>query len=99
MEPEKEVKNNSEKTQPEPQKRSKTFLIILILMILGGAWFGITKYIYAQHHEDTDDAQIESDMIPIIPRVSGYVKEIRVKDNQQAVSYTHLRAHETGRNL
>jgi len=83
MEPEKEVKNNSEKTQPEPQKRSKAFLIILILMIVGGAWFGITKYIYAQHHEDTDDAQIEADMIPIIPRVSGYVKEIRVKDNQQ----------------
>src|SRR5665213_3421630 len=83
MEPEKEVKNNSEKTQPEPQKRSKTFLIILILMIVGGAWFGITKYIYAQHHEDTDDAQIEADMIPIIPRVSGYVKEVRVKDNQQ----------------
>src|SRR5665213_1064180 len=79
----KEVKTNSPKPEGEPQKRSKTFLIILILMILGGAWFGITKYIYAQHHEDTDDAQIESDMIPIIPRVSGYVKEIRVKDNQQ----------------
>lgn len=83
MESEKEIKNNSEKTQPEPQKRSKTFLIILILMILGGAWFGISKYIHSQHHEETDDAQIESDMIPIIPRVSGYVEQVRVKDNQQ----------------
>lgn len=83
LENEKEVKDNSKKPQPEPKKKSKVFLIILILMILGGGWFGITKYIYAQHHEDTDDAQIEADMIPIIPRVSGYVKEIRVKDNQQ----------------
>ncbi|MEO6838331.1 MAG: HlyD family secretion protein [Ginsengibacter sp.] len=79
----KDMENNNKKPAEEPKKRSKVFLIILILMILAGAWFGITKYIYAQHHEDTDDAQIEADMIPIIPRVSGYVKEVRVKDNQQ----------------
>lgn len=71
------------KNQAEPKKRSKVFLIILIIMILGGAWFGITKYHYAQHHEDTDDAQVEADIIPVIPRVSGYVQEVRVKDNQQ----------------
>lgn len=79
----KNMENNNEKSAPESKKRSKVFLIILILMIVLGGWFGITKYIYAQHHEDTDDAQIEADIIPIIPRVSGYVKEIRVRDNQQ----------------
>lgn len=79
----KDMENNNKTTAEEPKKRSKVFLIILILMIVAGAWFGITKYIYAQHHEDTDDAQIEADMIPIIPRVSGYVEEVRVKDNQQ----------------
>lgn len=78
-----ETENNNVKKEPEPKKRSKVFLIILIVMVLLGAWFGITKYTYAQHHEDTDDAQIEADMIPIIPRVSGYVEEVRVKDNQQ----------------
>lgn len=52
-------------------------------MILGGAWFGISKYQHAQHHEETDDAQIEADIVPVIPRVSGYVQEVRVKDNQQ----------------
>lgn len=52
-------------------------------MILGGAWFGITKYNHGKHHEETDDAQIEADIIPVIPRVSGYVQEVRVKDNQQ----------------
>lgn len=72
-----------EKTQPEPKKRSKVFLIILIIMVLAGAWFGITKYNHAKHHEETDDAQIEADIIPVIPRVSGYVQEVRVKDNQQ----------------
>ncbi len=65
-----------------PKKRSKVFLIILIVMIIGGGWFGITKYLYAQKHEETDDAQIEADILPVIPRVSGYVLEVRVKDNQ-----------------
>ncbi len=79
----KEMANNKNVKPEEPKKRSKVFLIILILMVIAGAWFGISKYTYAEHHEDTDDAQIEADIIPIIPRVSGYVKEIRVKDNQQ----------------
>jgi membrane fusion protein, multidrug efflux system len=70
------------KPAAEPKKRSKVFLIILIVMVLLGAWFGITKYTYAQHHEDTDDAQVQADISPVIPRVSGYVKEVRVKDNQ-----------------
>ena len=79
----KEMVNDKNIKPEEPKKRSKVFLIILILMVIAGAWFGISKYTYAKHHEDTDDAQIEADIIPIIPRVSGYVKEIRVKDNQQ----------------
>lgn len=82
-----EMRNNNEKTETEtvteqPKKRSKVFLIILIVMIIIGGWFGISKYTHAQHHEETDDAQIEADIIPVIPRVSGYVTEVRVKDNQ-----------------
>jgi membrane fusion protein, multidrug efflux system len=65
-----------------PKKRSKSFLIILIVLIIAGGWFGTTKYLHAQHHEETDDAQIEANISPVIPRVAGYVKEVRVKDNQ-----------------
>ncbi len=42
----------------------------------------LSKYTYALHHEETDDAQVQADISPVIPRVSGYVKEVRVKDNQ-----------------
>jgi membrane fusion protein (multidrug efflux system) len=77
-----EMKNNTEKVETEPKKRSKVFLIILIVMVIGGVWFGISKYTHGQHHEETDDAQIEADIIPVIPRVSGYVKEVYVNDNQ-----------------
>lgn len=66
----------------EPQKRNSRFIIVLALLVIGGGWFGISKYIHGQHHEETDDAQIESNISPVIPRVSGYIAEVRVKDNQ-----------------
>jgi len=65
-----------------PKKRSKVFLIILIALVVGGAWFGITKWHHAKLHAETDDAQVEANISPIIPRVSGFVKEVRVSDNQ-----------------
>jgi len=66
-----------------PKKRSKTFLIVLILLLLVGGAFGISKYIHAQHHEETDDAQVEANINPVIPKIAGYVTEVRVKDNQK----------------
>jgi membrane fusion protein (multidrug efflux system) len=72
---------NVEQAQP-PKKRSKVFLIILIALVVGGGWFGITKWHHVQLHAETDDAQIAANISPIIPRISGYVKEVRVSDNQ-----------------
>src|SRR5450432_2750565 len=68
--------------QAQAPKRSKVFLIILIALVVAGGWFGITKWHHAQLHAETDDAQIEANISPIIPRISGYVKEVRVSDNQ-----------------
>jgi len=65
----------------EPKRKSKVFLVILIAMIILGGWFGISKYTWSLHHEETDDAQVEADISPVIPRISGYVNEVRVKDN------------------
>jgi membrane fusion protein (multidrug efflux system) len=65
-----------------PKKKSKGFLIVLILLVLVGGGFGMTKYVHSMHHEETDDAQIEANISPVIPRIAGYVVDIRVKDNQ-----------------
>lgn len=67
----------------EPKKKNKTFLIVLGLLVAVGAWFGITKYVHGQHHEETDDAHVEANISPVIPRVSGYIAEVRVRDNQR----------------
>src|ERR1044071_7261043 len=65
------------------KKRNPVFIIILGILIIGGGWFGISKYIHGKHHEETDDAQVSADIVPVIPRVAGYVKDVFVKDNQQ----------------
>lgn len=64
------------------KKKNKTFAIVLGTLGIAAAAFGITKYIHGQHHEETDDAQVEADISPIIPKVSGYVTRLSVEDNQ-----------------
>lgn len=77
-----EQNNNATPAVEAPKKRSKVFIIILAVLVIGGSWFGISKYLHAQAHEETDDAQVEANISPVIPRVGGYVKSVRVKDNQ-----------------
>ena len=72
-----------ETTPKENKKTNRTFLIVLILLVVAGGWFGVSKYIHAQHHEETDDAQIEANISPVIPRISGYITRVYVQDNQQ----------------
>jgi membrane fusion protein, multidrug efflux system len=65
-----------------PKKKSKGFIIVLAVLVIAGGWFGFSKYNHGKHHEETDDAQLEANISPVIPRIAGYVKEVRVKDNQ-----------------
>lgn len=72
-----------ETVEKAPKKRNRTFLIILIVIVIIGVIFGITKYIHAQHHEETDDAQVTANIVPVIPRVPGYVERVNVVENQR----------------
>jgi membrane fusion protein (multidrug efflux system) len=54
--------------------------LILLTVVAVGGFLGYKEYHYSQTHEDTDNAQIESYFVPVLPRTSGYVKSISVKD-------------------
>jgi len=54
--------------------------LILFAVLAFGAYFGYTKYSYATTHEDTDNAQVETYFVPVLPRMAGYVKIVNVKD-------------------
>lgn len=71
---------NSEKQNNK--SKSLRFAIVFAILVLAGAGFGWTKYQHSLQHEETDDAQVESNISPVIPRISGYLKEVRVADNQ-----------------
>ena len=68
---------NTDDTKPKKNK----FKIILPIIILAGLIYGIMKYIHSQSHETTDDAQVQKNMSPIIPKVAGYITKVFVKDN------------------
>ena len=79
------MENNNEKEELLPQpKKKKSFIfpLILAVIILVGGFFGYRYYKFSQAHEETDDAQIAANLSPVISKISGYVNEIRVKDNQ-----------------
>lgn len=65
----------------EKKQTNKKFIIIIGVLLLTGMTYGIYKYMHSLAHEGTDDAQIEKNMNPIIPRVAGYVSKVYIKDN------------------
>ncbi|AWI26091.1 HlyD family secretion protein [Flavobacterium pallidum] len=65
----------------EKKKTNKKFIFILSALVILGVTYGVFKYVHSLKHEETDDAQIEKNMNPIIPRVTGYVTKVYVKDN------------------
>jgi membrane fusion protein (multidrug efflux system) len=69
-----------ENKQPDKKKRSPLRYIIIGIIIIVAGIFAWTKISYAIAHETTDDAQVETQISPVISRVSGYVKLIDVKD-------------------
>jgi membrane fusion protein (multidrug efflux system) len=69
-------------THQPKKKTNKTFLIILIAVVIVGGGVGATSYIHSLHHEETEDAQVETNINPVIPRISGYIADVRVNDNQ-----------------
>ncbi len=65
----------------EKTQTNKKFIFIFATLILLGGSYGVYKYMHSLAHESTDDAQIEKNMNPIIPRIAGYVTKVYVKDN------------------
>ena len=60
----------------EKKKTNKKFTYILIGLVTLGVIYGGYKYIHSLSHETTDDAQVEQNMTPIIPRVTGFIEKI-----------------------
>ena len=67
-------------SSPQQQKKANIKKVILIIILAIALFFGIKKINYNINHETTDNAQVETQIIPIITRTSGYVKNLMVQD-------------------
>src|SRR5580700_10815241 len=65
----------------------KTALILALAIVLtlgaGGGWYWWKVLRFVQ---STDDAYIQSDITVISPKIEGYIKEVKVDDNQSVVA-------------
>jgi len=65
----------------EKKKKNLVVPIILGVLLVIGIIFGIKEWTYFSKHVDTDDAQIDGDISPVVARVGGYVKDINFEEN------------------
>jgi membrane fusion protein (multidrug efflux system) len=63
-------------------KKKIILRLFFSFLIIGGLIFGIKTFIYSKNHEETDNAQLETNINPIIPKVSGYITGLKIEDNQ-----------------
>ncbi|HEY0456631.1 MAG TPA: HlyD family secretion protein, partial [Verrucomicrobiae bacterium] len=67
-------------------KKRKRLLVIFGVLALIGLIFGVRLIIFYSDHTQTDDAQIEGHISPVIPQVSGYITEVLVNDNERVTA-------------
>jgi membrane fusion protein (multidrug efflux system) len=55
---------------------------IMSIVLLGLIVFAVRKWWFGRNHVTTDNAQVDGHIVPILPKVGGYVAEVRVDENR-----------------
>ena len=63
--------------------RKLLFIILPVVVLAGGVsggwyWWNVLRFL-----QSTDDAYVQSDVSLISPKVEGYIKKVKVADNQE----------------
>src|SRR3954469_9315619 len=64
-----------------PKKKRPVLPILGVLLLLLVGYFG-WRWWNGRNWETTDNAQVEGHVTPVLPRVGGYVAQVRVEENQ-----------------
>ena len=66
-----------------PPKRSRRLVFtIMSVILLTMLVLGIRRWWFGRSHVSTDNAQVDGHIIPVLPKVGGYVNEVRIDENQ-----------------
>ena len=67
--------------RPKKQK-SRTIYLIMGVILLALLLFGARRWWFGRSHVSTDNAQVDGHIVPVLPKVGGFVAEIRAVENQ-----------------
>jgi membrane fusion protein, multidrug efflux system len=59
----------------------RTAVLVTVLAVAG--YFIFKKVSFILNNEDTENSQLEANMVPALPKIGGWVTAVNIKDNQQ----------------
>lgn len=73
---------------PNRQRRLRSLLLAGagLLALAGAAYFGEQYWTVGRFQVSTDDAYVQADNTTVAPKVSGYLSEVLVRDNEQVAA-------------
>src|SRR5476651_2738205 len=80
------VPTETTKSSFRASPRQIAVAVLALVVAVAGSLYGINRVRFNLAHEETDDAQVEGDISPVLPRVSGYVSKVFVVDNQHVAA-------------
>ena len=66
--------------------RKLLFAGAAIAVLAGAAWYGWDYWTVGQYLVSTDDAYVKADSTTIAPKVTGYLNQVLVKDNERVTT-------------
>ena len=66
---------------PEAGKPNRAGLVLIVALLAIGGWIG-WKWYWSLSHVGTDNAQVDSHIVPVLPRVGGFVTQVLVQEHQ-----------------
>ncbi|PYP53212.1 MAG: HlyD family secretion protein [Gemmatimonadetes bacterium] len=68
--------------EPKAGGRRRTVFAVMGLVLLALVALGARRWIYGLSHVSTDNAQVDGHIVPILPKVGGFVTDVRIDENQ-----------------
>jgi membrane fusion protein (multidrug efflux system) len=85
-----DISNNASTVEAAPAPANKKFNFRRVLMagatvavVAGAAWYGWNYWTVGQYLVSTDDAYVKADNTTVAPKISGYLHEVLVGDNER----------------
>lgn len=73
---------NNTKQQPQSNAIHNSITVVASLLVFAGIGIAIWFFVFYHSHEETNDAQIEQYVTPVISRIGGYIQDVRFEENQ-----------------